>query len=490
MKTPSQILRDPKDSAFVFMTSIDQSLGFEQGSFRDRSGRILYSSDSVLRVLSAEALTIWETLSKTNFFQEQSKKGSIVHTERLEDEARKKALTQNGWAAILKHERIPFISYPYEWPFSMLKDAALLQLNLLLSSLKERFTLKDATPYNVQWKGTTPVFIDVLSFKKLEAGEPWTGYRQFCEMHLYPLLLTAYKQIPYHQWMRGSVDGIPVEHFARLMSFRDLFRKGVFMHAYLQSKLQNKYANSQSNVRSELKSIGFSDELIRRNVLGLRKIVDTLQWKRTQSEWSEYASDNSYSVEDQKRKIDFVQTAVQSKLWDLVWDLGCNTGVFSRIAAQNSKYVVAMDGDHLSVEHLYHALKKENVTNILPMVMNLADSSPGLGWRGLERKSLIERGKPDLVLCLALIHHMVISANIPLAEFVGWLAELGCSVVIEFPTKEDPMVKRLLLNKDDQYSEYSIDSFEQIVSRVFKIEKREEISSGTRVLYFLRPEVQ
>lgn len=471
------------------MTGIDRSLGFEQGSFRDRSGRILYSSDSVLRTLSAEALSIWESLSKTKFFQEQSKKGSIVHTERLDDGSHRKLTDQDEWSGVLKHERIPFISYPYEWPFSMLKDAALLQLNLLLSSLKERFTLKDATPYNVQWKGTHPVFIDVLSFKQLDKGEPWTGYRQFCEMHLYPLFLTAYKEIPFHQWMRGSVDGIPVEHFARLMSFRDLFRSGVFMHAYLQSKLQNKYANSQSNVRSELKSVGFSDELIRRNVLGLRKIVEGLQWKQNQSQWSKYASDNSYSAEDQKRKVDLVQAAIQSQPWNLVWDLGCNTGVFSRIAAQNSKYVIAMDGDHLSVEYLYHALKKEGVTNILPLVMNLADSSPGLGWRGLERKSLVERGKPDLVLCLALIHHMVISANIPLHEFINWLAELKCAVVIEFPTKEDPMVKRLLLNKDDQYSEYTIDTFEKNVSKVFKIEKREELASRTRVLYFLRPVV-
>jgi hypothetical protein len=472
------------------MTGIDRSLGFEQGSFRDRSGRILYSSDSVLRTLSAEALSVWESLSKTKFFQEQSKKGSIVHTESLNDGSHQRLSEQDEWVGVLKHERIPFISYPYEWPFSMLKDAALLQLNLLLSSLKERFTLKDATPYNVQWKGTHPVFIDVLSFKKLDKGEPWTGYRQFCEMHLYPLFLTAYKEVPFHQWMRGSVDGIPVEHFARLMSFRDLFRSGVFMHAYLQSKLQSKYANSQSNVRSELKSVGFSDELIRRNVLGLRKIVEGLQWKQNQSQWSEYASDNSYSAEDQKRKVDFVQTAVQSQSWNLVWDLGCNTGVFSRIAGQNSKYVIAMDGDHLSVEYLYHALKKEGVTNILPLVMNLADSSPGLGWRGLERKSLVGRGKPDLILCLALIHHMVISANIPLHEFINWLAELGCAVVIEFPTKEDPMVKRLLLNKDDQYSEYTIDTFEKNVSRIFKIEKREELASRTRVLYFLRPVVQ
>ncbi len=472
------------------MTGIDHPLRFERGSFRDRSGRILYSSDSVLRVLSEEALSTWEALSKTTFFRQQCDQGSIVQTERLDDEARAKLPVKNEWPAVLRHERIPFISYPYEWSFSMLKDAALLQLNLLLSSLKERFTLKDATPYNVQWKGTQPVFIDVLSFKPLEQGEPWTGYRQFCQMHLYPLFLTAYKEIPYQQWMRGSIDGIPVEHFARIMTVRDLFRRGVFIHAYLQNKLQSKFANSQSDVRSGLKSIGFNEELIRRNVLGLRKTIETLQWKRNRSEWSEYVSDNLYSAEDQKKKTEFVQFAVQSRSWDLVWDLGCNTGVFSRIAAQNSDYVVAMDGDHFAVERLYRDLRKERANNILPLVMNLADSSQGLGWRGQERKSLVERGKPDLVLCLALIHHMVISTNIPLAEFVNWLADLGGAVVIEFPSKEDPMVKRLLRNKDDQYSEYSIGSFEHSVSHAFQIKKREELSTRTRVLYFLAPKVQ
>jgi ribosomal protein L11 methylase PrmA len=469
------------------MTYLDQStasIQFEDGSFRDRSGRIIYSSGSVFRVLSQEALTTWETLNKSKFFKEQLSSGVLVPTERLENHALN---LPEEWPAVLQHEKIPFVSYPYEWTFSMLKDAALLQLELLLSALQDGFILKDATPYNVQWKGAKPVFIDILSFKQLSKGEPWTGYKQFCEMHLFPLWLIAYKDIPYHSWMRGSIDGIPVEEFARLLSLRDLMRTGVFMHAYLQSKLQSKYSNNRSSVRSELKSIGFHQDLIRKNVIGLRKIVQNLEWKSLKSEWSDYATDNSYSADDQKKKVEFVQNAVQSKQWDLVWDLGCNVGIFSRIAAKNAKYVVAMDADHLTVERLYHELKKEKSDNILPLVMNLADSSPGLGWRGQERKSLIDRGRPDLMLCLALVHHMVISANIPLNEFVRWLSEVGSSVIIEFPLKEDPMVRHLLLNKDDQYSEYTLPTFERLISSHFNIHAREELSNRTRVLFFLSP---
>ena len=265
------------------MTYLDQSLEsprFEEGSFRDRSGRIVYSSDSVLRVLSNEALSIWESLSKSKFYKEQMAQGRLVATERIGNDALKNFDFAENWAAVLKHERIPFVSYPYEWTFSMLKNAAILQLELLTASLHEGFILKDATPYNVQWKGANPVFIDILSFKQLSKGEPWTGYKQFCEMYLFPLLLISYKEIPYHSWMRGSIDGIPVESFARLISLRDLFRRGVFMHAYLQGKLQTKYGNNPSSVRSELKSVGFSEELIRRNILGLRKIVERLEWKR------------------------------------------------------------------------------------------------------------------------------------------------------------------------------------------------------------------
>jgi ribosomal protein L11 methylase PrmA len=180
----------------------------------------------------------------------------------------------------------------------------------------------------------------------------------------------------------------------------------------------------------------------------------------------------------------FVREMVLSRPWNLVWDLGCNIGVFSRIAAENARYVVAMDADQLSIERFYQALKAEGNTPILPLVSNLADASPNLGWRGLERKSLTERGKPDLTLCLALIHHVVISANIPLKEFIDWLASLGTSLVIEFVTKEDPMVKTLLRNKQDNYADYEIKYFEQCLDRVFEVAQRKMLASGTRILYF------
>src|SRR3990172_11383489 len=225
------------------------------------------------------------------------------------------------------------------------------------------------------------------------------------------------------------------------MSIWDLLRPGVLTHVYLQTKMTTKYAKIQRDIKGDLRAAGFNKGLIKANVSRLGKIIRGLTCKRPKSQWLDYTSNNNYTEMDREVKVAFVHNVVMSRPWHLVWDLGCNIGTFSRIAAENARYVVAIDADQLAIERLYQALKAEGNTSILPLVSNLADASPNLGWRGLERKALTERGKPDLTLCLALIHHIVISANIPLNEFVDWLASLGTSLVIEFVTKEDPMVK-------------------------------------------------
>jgi hypothetical protein len=369
----------------------------------------------------------------------------------------------------------------------MLKDAALLHLELLQAALSENLTLKDASAYNVQWIGARPVFIDIASFEPLPPGEPWVGYRQFCELFLYPLMLAAYKDLPFQPWLRGSIDGISSADCARMMSARDLLRPGVLLHVALQNRLQGQYADTKKEMKADLRAAGFNRALIEANVRRLHHLTTRLTWGdagSAPSEWSEYANHNSYDEADRQTKQRFVHTAVQSKAWRRVWDLGANTGDYSRIAAENADTVVAMDADALAIERLYRKLKGEANLKILPLVMNVADPSPNLGWRGLERKGLIERGRPDLVLCLALIHHVVISANIPLRDFIGWLAGLDAAVVIEFVTREDAMTRTLLRNKVDQYSDYDLPCFEQALSDAFVIHRREALASGTRVLYF------
>ncbi len=460
----------------------------EAGSFRDRNNQVFYRDGSVFRALSPTALAAWETLRATRFFTSFHTAGKIVQTERVHLPEMPSPEAGIPWAGCLKHETIPFISYPYEWPFGMLKDAALLHLELLQAALSESLTLKDASAYNVQWVGARPVFIDVTSFEPLAPGEPWIGYRQFCALFLYPLILEAYRGIPFRPWLRGSIDGISSADCARMMSARDLFRPGVLLHVALQNRLQGQYADTKKEMKADLRAAGFNRALIEANVQRLHRLITGLTWGdagSAKSEWSEYADHNSYDAADRQAKQRFVRTAVQSQeRWRLVWDLGANTGDYSRIAAENANTVVAMDADALAIERLYRKLKGEANRTILPLVMNVADPSPNLGWRGLERKGLVERGRPDLVLCLALIHHVVISANIPMRDFVAWLAGLGASLVIEFVTKDDPMTRTLLRNKVDQYPDYDLLCFEKTLADAFDIHRREALASGTRVLYF------
>jgi SAM-dependent methyltransferase len=459
--------------------------GIDPASFRDRNARVFHQGGSVYRALGTRGFQEWDALSKTSFFHAHMENGKIVRTERvIPGEVGMPSEWTKDWAGILKHERIPFVSYPYEWSFGMLKEAALLHLDLIMAALEENMILKDSSAYNIQWKGVSPVFIDIGSFEVLRNGEPWTGYRQFCQMFLYPLMLQAYKEIPAQPWLRGCIDGIDPEIFAKMMSFTDMFRPGVFFHVYLQAKAQARCSAAGSNIREGLKSAGFSKAMIETNVTNLSKIINSITWRRLRSEWSHYAKEHGYSDEEYEQKAAFVNDVVHSRRWGLVWDLGCNTGAFSRIAARNADYVVAVDADHLAIDYLYRELKSEGSTNILPLVGNIADPSPNLGWRCLERRSLADRQAPELTLCLALIHHVVISSNIPLREFMDWLASLRTSLIIEFVTKDDPMVKKLLMNKTDNYDDYDVSHFEKCITDYFTLKRKEILISNTRILYF------
>jgi SAM-dependent methyltransferase len=461
-------------------------IALEPGSFRDRTARVFYQNGKIYRGLTETALKEWEALEAATFFRQFSDSGRIVST-RQTDLTSLRLSSPHQWVGVLEHERLPFISYPYEWSFEMLRDAAVLQLDLLLAALDEGMSLKDASAYNIQWKGAAPVFVDVASFYKRTAGEPWVGYRQFCQMFLYPLLLQAYRDVPFQPWLRGSIDGMDAEVCLRLLSGRDYLRAGVLAHVYLQAKAQTAFGNTTRDVRADLSGAGFDARIIKTNAARLRALVAGLSWNPRRSTWSDYVKCGHYEASDAAQKRDFLSRAVASRRWPLAWDIGCNVGIFSRIVAEHADYVVAMDADYVAIDRLYRALKSERVANILPLVFNVTDPSPGLGWRNLERKRLAERGRPDLVLALALIHHVVIGGNIPMAEFLQWLSDLGGDLVIEFVTRRDPMVATLLRNKEDHYADYHQDIFEKELAARFAIVRQQPLGSGTRVMYHALP---
>ncbi len=454
----------------------------EPGSFRDPDTRVYWHDGAVLRYLSARALVDWEQLAASEFFQRLTAEHRIVSTERVSDPETLPS-SDGKWAAVLKHERVPMVSYPYEWPFSMLRDAALLQLDVTLAALDEGMTLKDATPFNVQWVGPRPTFIDIGSFTAYRDGEPWVGYRQFCQLFLFPLMLQAYKNLPFQGWLRGSLDGIDAEHCRSVLSARDYLRPGVLKHVYLQAKAQARYEDAARDIKADLRAAGFGAKLITHNVASLRRLVGQLRWKPARSTWSNYQHEHTYDTGDLERKTAFVRQVVTSRHWRTVWDLGCNTGTYSRLVSERADYVLALDADHLVIDRLFRALKEEGTTNVLPLVFDIANPSPGLGWRCRERGALAERGSPDLIICLALIHHLVIGRNIPLADLIEWLSGFGAELVIEFVSREDSMVQRLLHNRGDQAFDYSPAIMEASLARHFRDVTKQTLASGRRTLY-------
>jgi 2-polyprenyl-3-methyl-5-hydroxy-6-metoxy-1,4-benzoquinol methylase len=463
----------------------------EPASFRDPDSVVFYCEGEVLRALSARGRDEWRRLASTAFFPRLVEEGRVVATEEADAALAPPALRTEAYPAVLRHERIPFVSYPYEWTAGMLRDAALLQLDLLVAALDEDMTLKDATPYNVQWQGARPVFVDVGSFEALREGEPWAGYRQFCMLFLYPLLLRVYKGIPFQPWLRGSLEGVSPQVASRLLSGRDRLRRGVTTHVRLHARLERRYGErgrTAGEVRKELRAAGFGKELMRANVLRMRKLVAGLDWRPGDSAWAEYRETSTYSDEATALKDDFVRDVARSGRWDTVWDLGCNDGRYARIAAQHAGYVVALDADPEPVELVYASLRRNGPANVLPLTMNVTDPSPGLGWRGQERKAFTERGAPDLVLCLALLHHLTITANVPVRDFVGWLRSLGAAVVIEFVAREDAMAQRLLAAKRaGTHLDYDQEFFERCLAEAFAVERTQPLEPATRTLYFARP---
>lgn len=455
----------------------------DAGSFRDRNGRVYRFGGRILRGLSETALRNFRALQDTRFYRDLRDDGAVVATE--ETSPPDPLPDDTSWAGWLEHRKIDFISYPYEWSFSMLRDAADLQLRVLESALAEGWTLKDATPYNVQFQAGRPIFIDLPSFEPA-ADTPWAGYRQFCEMFLFPLMLQAYRGIDFQPFLRAGIGGIGVQQMARLTGLRDRLRPGVFTHVWLQALLERRYAGTNRNVRSELDSAGFNRQLVMANVRRLRRLVGRLHWRAAGSEWSDYASCHNYSEADAAAKRAFVEAAIQSGTPRSVWDLGCNTGDFAAIAARHCPMVLAMDADHLAIEHLYQDEEIMGSGRVLPLVQNIVDPSPDWGWNLSERRSLVQRGQADMVLCLALLHHLVIGANIPLAEVIDWLAELAPQLVIEFVGREDDKVETLLRNRPDPCDDYQLAAFESSLARHFRMEGRLEVSDGRRVLYRCR----
>jgi hypothetical protein len=385
---------------------------------------------------------------------------------------------------VIQPERVPFVSYPYEWSFSQLKDAALATLSIHKRALKIGMSLKDASAYNIQFIHGKPVLIDTLSFELYPEGAPWVAYRQFCQHFLAPLALMAARDIRLNQLMRVYIDGIPLDLCSRLLPRTTLLNIGLLSHIHIHAQAQKRYAHKP--IERSGSGAGMSMQAMLGLVESLMSVLRKLEWQPKDTEWGNYYDISSYSdaaFEDKKQLVSDWVGRIRPKT---VWDLGANTGVFSRLASQRGAYTVAFDMDPAAVEENYRRLRTENERNLLPLVFDLTNPSPAIGWQNRERLSLCERAPADAVFALALIHHLVIANNVPLPQVAEYFHSLGKWLVIEFIPKSDTQAKKLLMSREDIFPGYTRQGFEQVFDQKFNILEAVGIRESERVLYLMK----
>jgi cyclopropane fatty-acyl-phospholipid synthase-like methyltransferase len=448
-----------------------------EGSFRDPSGFVYTRDHTLYRQVNTAFGKQFEAFIASGLYHELSREGLLVPHTQVGIELSATADAH----AVLRPERIPFISYPYEWSFGQLQDAALLTLDIQERALNKGFTLRDSSAYNVQFQGGRAVFIDTLSFEPLDEGKPWAAYKQFCEHFLLPLTLMSTRDIRCGSLLRVYVDGIPLDLGSRLLPRRSWASLSSVLHLHLHAWATSRY--SGASVNSAAKGKRMSRTSLLRLVQNLKNAVRSLSWKPAGTEWADYTSDNNYSDEAARSKRALVVTHLTGSGIRTVWDLGSNTGEYSRAAREVAPQVISFDVDPAAVERNYRRVRREGETGVLPLLLDLTNPSPAQGWAGRERLSLAERGPADALLALALIHHLAIGHNLPLDRIAAYLSRLGRLLIIEFVPKSDSQVKRLLLSRPDIFPGYTKEGFEAAFRREYEIQSISRVADSERWLY-------
>jgi hypothetical protein len=448
-----------------------------KSSFRDPSGFVFSRNGKIYRQINICYKDHYEFLMKSELYKALVNEELLTqHQEEVTDSSDSKEFYK-----IIKPNKIDFISYPYEWCFSQLKDAAMVTLQIQKRALDFGMSLKDCSAYNIQFQNGKPIFIDTLSFQRYHEGEPWVAYRQFCQHFLAPLALMSYVDFRLNQLFRTNIDGIPLDLASSLLPFWTHAKYSLLTHILLHAKFQKHFADKPVKRNHRNMSL----RALRGLIGNLESAIKNLNWKAGGTEWADYYGNTNYTPNAFNHKKQIVTDLIDKLSPRGVWDLGGNVGTFSRISSNRGIPTICFDIDQAAVELNYLKCTRDKEGNILPLLLDLTNPSPAVGWQNKERVSLWERGPTDTVLALALIHHLAISNNVPLARIASMLSKICKSLIIEFIPKDDSQVQRLLASREDVFSEYSQRNFEKEFSKIFKIKKLESIKESKRLLYLM-----
>ncbi|MBX7143169.1 MAG: class I SAM-dependent methyltransferase [Oligoflexia bacterium] len=460
-------------------TSLQQQVPLAS-SFRDRSGFLFKRDGRLLRQVNRSFAAHYDLFISSGLYKELTDSRLLVtHLEVSEQGA-----TADAYK-VIEPLLIPFISFPSEWSFSQLKDAALLTLDLQERALAHGMVLKDASSYNVQFLNGRPIFIDTLSFEKYSEGTPWIAYRQFCQHFLAPLALMAKCDIRLNHLMQLYIDGLPLDMTSALLPWKTKINPGLMLHIHMHARSQSKFADAAGKQTEPVKVARMSAQALRGLLDSLKTTITKLSWLPGGTEWADYYENTNYSDSAMEQKKTLVSDAIQRIRPKMVWDLGANVGVFSEIAARNGAAVLSFDIDPAAVEKNYLRGKQRDLP-ITPLLMDLTNPTPSYGWAHEERASLEGRGPVDMILALALIHHLAIGNNVPLSRVAEYFSRLSGHLLIEFVPKSDSQVIRLLKSREDIFPDYTPQGFESAFSANFTIVDKKSVAGSDRIMYLMR----
>jgi len=463
------------------MTATTDGVGRTIGaSFRDPGGFIFEDRSRLYRQVNHSAGRAFDDFIASGLYDRLVRDHLLI---RHEERALASVASPEPALAhrIIEPERIELISYPYEWCFSQLKDAAAATLAIQKIALEHGHSLRDSSAFNIQFHRGRPVLIDSLSFEAYREGEPWVAYRQFCQHFLAPLALVARTDVRLGLLSRLFIDGVPLDLASRLLPGRTRLSPGLLIHIHLHARAQLRFAG---------RTAGKTHRVGRMALLGLidslSSAVAHMRWEPAGTEWADYYQDTNYTNAAMRSKAAIVEGFIDRERPRSVWDLGANTGVFSRLASARGIPTVAFDVDPAAVEKNYLQIRGREEARLMPLVVDLTNPSPALGWNHEERSSLLQRGPADMVLALALIHHLAISNNVPLERVARFLARAGRTLVVEFVPKSDSQVRRLLATREDIFPDYRQDAFEAAFSRHYHLIDKQPLPETERCMYLFR----
>lgn len=449
-------------------------------SFRDPSGFVFFHHGQVYRQVNQAYAGGYARLMDSGLYEKLTRAGLLIpHTE-----SDLPAPQPEIAFKVIQPQRVPFVSYPYEWPFGLLKAAALATLSIQKRALKLGMSLKDASAYNIQLVNGKPALIDTLSFEQYPENQPWVAYRQFCQHFLAPLALMAHADVRLGQLLRVHMDGIPLDLASRLLPRRTWLGMGLLVHIHLHARAQKQYAGKTTPTPARPGQ--FSKEALLGLVESLEGAIRGLQWQPAGTEWGDYYDSTNYSDSAAEAKKNILSGWVDRVQPASLWDLGANDGSFSRIASGKGIDTVAFDIDPAAVEKNYRRLVEQKEKNLLPLLLDLTNPSPALGWHHQERDSLLQRGPAGMVFALALIHHLAISNNVPLDRLADFFAGAGDWLAIEFVPKSDSQVQRLLQTRVDIFPDYTPEGFEAAFATRFEIVEKAPVAESQRTLYLMK----